>query len=411
VARGKCRFCATALTQTFVDLGVSPLSNYYPNRDQLTERVPFYPLHTYICSNCLLVQLEEFETPEQIFRDYAYFSSYSDSWLEHCRAYSTQMIERFGLNSGSQVVEVASNDGYLLKFFKQRGIPIQGVEPARNVAKVAREAGIPTMEEFFGVETAMELIAEEKKADLLVANNVFAHVPDINDFTKGLKLSLKSGGVITIEVPYLMRLIAENQFDTIYHEHFSYYSVLVAEKIFAAHGLTLFDVQELPTHGGSLRLFARHSDDQTKPVSESVRKMRAAEIAAGYDKVEGFSGFARKVYETKFKLLEFLIKAKRENKKVVGYGAPAKGNTLLNFCGIRTDFLDYTVDRNPHKQGSFLPGSCIPVYAPERIRETKPDYVLILPWNLKNEIVAQMSYIREWGGQFVVPIPQVQVLS
>jgi len=370
---------------------------------------PFYPLHVYVCENCFLVQLEAYVTREHIFTDYAYFSSYSDSWLEHAKKYTAQMVERFGIDASNFVVELASNDGYLLQYFVEKKVPVLGIEPAANVAAVAVERGVPTLVKFFGRETARELADSGKQADLLLGNNVLAQVPDINDFVAGMKILLKPGGVITMEFPHLQRLMEENQFDTIYHEHFSYFSLLTAEKIFAAHGLTVFDVEELPTHGGSLRIFVRHAEDSSKPVSSHVTDVRGREESAGYTKMETYSHFAEQVKETKRKLLEFLIQAKRSGKKIAGYGAPGKGNTLLNYCAIRSDFLDYTVDRNPCKHGRFLPGTHVPIFSPERIRETRPDYLLILPWNLKDEIIKQNAFIREWGGKFVVPIPEVQI--
>jgi SAM-dependent methyltransferase len=389
---------------------MSPLSNAYLNTEKLGDMEPFYPLHARVCAECFLVQLEEFETPAAIFSDYAYFSSYSDSWLAHSKHYTEAVIRRFNLGASHRVVEVASNDGYLLRYFKERGVAVLGVEPAANVAQVAKQAGIPTVVRFFGIETARALVTEGHSADLLVGNNVLAHVPDVNDFVAGMKILLKPGGVITMEFPHLMRLMEENQFDTIYHEHFSYFSLLTAQQLFARHGLVLFDVEELSTHGGSLRIFGRHVEDGSKPIDARVPSLIARERTAGLGQIETYASFAEKVRETKRKLLEFLIGAKREGKTVVGYGAPAKGNTLLNYCGIRGDFLEYTVDRSPHKQDKFLPGTRIPVYSPDRIRETRPDYVLILPWNLKDEIVEQMGHIREWGGKFVVPIPEVQVV-
>ena len=405
-----CRFCGEPLTQTFVDLGMSPLCESYVSADHLNMMEPYYPLHVYVCGNCFLVQLEEFVSPEDIFTEYAYFSSYSDNWLKHAENYVTMAIERFELNQGSQVVEVASNDGYLLQYFVSRGIPVLGIEPARNVAEVAIQKGITTVMEFFGEKTAERFRAEGKSADLLLGNNVLAQVPDINDFVKGMKILLKPKGVITMEFPHLVRLMEENQFDTIYHEHFSYFSFITAEKVFAAHGLTMFDVEELPTHGGSLRIYARHCDDSTKEISLRVKELKSREEAAGITHLETYTDFAEKVKETKRKLLDFLIAIKRQGKRIAGYGAPGKGNTLLNYCGIRTDFLDYTVDRNPYKQGKFLPGTHIPIYSPDKIIDTKPDYLFILPWNFKDEIMVQMSFIRDWGGRFVVPIPEVRVL-
>ena len=406
-----CLFCETPLRHTFVDLGMSPLCESYVAREKLNDMEPFYPLHVYVCDQCFLVQLQEFVSPEDIFTEYAYFSSYADSWVEHMRRYADMITERLGLGAESLVIEVASNDGYLLQHFVKKGIPVIGIEPAANVARVAAEKGIPTWVKFFGEETARELGAEGRQADLICGANVLAQVPRPNDFVKGLQVLLKPGGVVTIEFPHLMRLMQESQFDTIYHEHFSYFSFLCAEKIFAAQGLTLFDVEELPTHGGSLRIYARHADDTTKPVTERARELRQREIDAGLLRVETYARFSEQVKETKRKLLEFLIGAKRAGKTVAGYGAPGKGNTLLNYCGVRTDFIDFTVDRSAYKQGKFLPGTHIPIHPPDRIRESKPDYVLILPWNFKEEIVQQMAYIREWGGKFVVPIPEARVLD
>jgi len=406
----RCRFCNAALSHEFADLGVSPLSNAYLKPEQLQRMEPFFPLTVYVCDECLLVQLPAFETPENIFSDYAYFSSYSDSWLAHARSYCRAMIERLALDATTPVVEIASNDGYLLQYFLEAGVPVLGVEPAANVAEVARERGIETLVRFFGVDTARALAAAGRKARLLLGNNVLAHVPDLNDFVAGLKILLADGGVITMEFPHLMRLIDELGWDTIYHEHFSYFSLLAVQRIFAAHGLTIFDVDELPTHGGSLRIYARHSGEGGE-AGESVVHLMTIEREFGLDQIGTYGRFAEQVRETKRALLSFLIRAKEEGKHVVGYGAPAKGNTLLNYCGIRADFLDYTVDRSPHKQGSFLPGTRIPIHAPDRIRETKPDYVLILPWNLKDEIVEQMADVRSWGGRFVVPIPRVEIVE
>lgn len=408
---GNCLFCGTGLRHTFVDLGMSPPCESYRSLKQLNEVEPFYPLHAYVCEKCLLVQLPEYISPENIFSDYAYFSSYSDSWLQHAKNYVDLVIERFQLNQESQVIEIASNDGYLLQYLVAKNIPALGIEPAANVAEVAIKKGIPTVVKFFGQETAQEQVAKGKQADLLLGNNVLAHTPYLNDFVKGMKIILKPHGVITMEFPHLMRLIEENQFDTIYHEHFSYFSFLTVEKIFAAHGLTIFDVEELTTHGGSLRIYARHNEDSSKPISQQVLELKDREEAAGFTQLEYYFSFGEQVKETKRQLLDFLIKIKREGKSIVGYGAPGKGNTLLNYCGIRTDFIDYTVDRNPYKQGQFLPGTHIPIFHPDKIAETKPDYVLILPWNLKNEIMAQIAYIRDWGGKFVVPIPEINVYS
>ena len=407
--QSECRFCGTRLEHTFVDLGMSPLCESFLPSDQLNQMEAFYPLHAYVCGKCFLVQLEAYVTPEHIFNDYAYFSSYSDSWLAHAKSYTDQMVERFAIGEKSFVVELASNDGYLLQYFVEKKVPVLGIEPAANVAAVAVKKGVPSLVKFFGRETARELVAQGKQADLLLGNNVLAQVPDLNDFVAGMKVLLKPTGVLTIEFPHLQRLMEENQFDTIYHEHFSYFSWITAEQIFAAHGITLFDVEELPTHGGSLRIYGRHAEDLSKPVTARAMELHAREAAAGTTSLETYSRFAEQVKETKRKLLEFLIAAKRNGKRIAGYGAPGKGNTLLNYCAIRTDFLDYTVDRNPYKHGRYLPGTHVPIFPPERIRETKPDFVLILPWNLKDEIIEQNAFIREWGGKFVVPIPEVQV--
>ena len=407
--QSSCRFCGGALEATFVDLGMSPLCESFLSADQLSQMEPFYPLRVTVCEKCFLVQLPAFVTPEHIFTEYAYFSSYSDSWLAHAKRYTDQMTQQFGLGAKSLVVELASNDGYLLQYFVEKKIPVLGVEPAANVAAVAVKKGVPTLVKFFGRETARQLVAEGKQADLILGNNVLAQVPDLNDFVAGIKILLKPQGVVTIEFPHLMRLMDENQFDTIYHEHFSYFSFLTSEKIFAAHGMTLFDVEELPTHGGSLRIYAQHAENNSRPVSARAIELRTREEKLGLAKIESYSSFEQQVRETKRKLLEFLIEAKRAGKKVVGYGAPGKGNTLLNYCAIRTDFLDYTVDRNPYKHGRFTPGTRIPIFPVDKIRETKPDYLLILPWNLKDEIMNGMSYIREWKGQIVVPIPEVKV--
>jgi SAM-dependent methyltransferase len=404
-----CLFCAAPLRHTFVDLGVSPLCESFLTAEQLNQMEPFYPLHVWVCQRCFLVQVEEYVRPEGIFTEYAYFSSYSDSWLAHVKAYVDMIATRLGLTARNLVVELGSNDGYLLQYFVAKGIPVLGIDPAKNVAQAAIARGVPTVTRLFGRETARELVASGTRADLICGANVLAQVPDVNDFVGGIKQLLNAGGVVTIEFPHLMRLMAENQFDTIYHEHFSYFSFQTVEGIFSAHGLTLFDVEELPTHGGSLRIYARHADDPSRPVTERVTRLRDRELAAGLNRLETYASFTEQVHETKRRLLEFLIAVRRRGKSIVGYGAPGKGNTLLNYCGIRTDFLEYTVDRNPYKHGRFLPGTHIPIYPPDRFRETKPDYVLILPWNLKDEIMEQMSYIRSWGGQFVVPIPDVKV--
>ncbi len=411
VPQPNCRFCQSPLKHTFVDLGMSPLCESYLAADQLDQMEPFFPLHVRVCSECLLVQLGEYVSPATIFTEYAYFSSYSDSWVRHAKTYAERMTELLRLGSGSRVVEVASNDGYLLQHFAAKGIPVLGIEPAKNVAARAVEKGIPTIERFFGPDLARELASEARQADLVIGNNVLAHVPDLNGFVDGLRILLKPRGTITMEFPHLWRLMDENQFDTIYHEHFSYFSFLVAERVFAAHELTVFDVEELPTHGGSLRVYVRHAGDASRPVSPAADALRRREKSAGFGSLDRYGGFMPRVAETKRRLLRFLIDAKEEGKSVAAYGAPGKGNTLLNYCGVRTDFLAYAVDRNSYKQGKFLPGTHIPIFPVEKLDETRPDYVLILPWNLKNEIVGQMSRVRNWGGRFVVPIPRVEVIE
>ncbi|HEX6891391.1 MAG TPA: class I SAM-dependent methyltransferase [Chryseolinea sp.] len=408
---GKCRFCQSPLEQSFVDLGMSPLCQDHVKPEELNRMEPFYPLHAYVCSDCFLVQLDEFVAPSEIFNDYAYFSSYSDSWLQHAKRYSDQIINRLGIGADKLVSELASNDGYLLQYFAERNIPVLGVEPAANVAEYAIKRGIRTETKFFGLNTAKQLVAKYGKTDLLIGNNVLAHVPDINDFVSGMKEFLREDGVITMEFPHLLRLVEGNQFDTIYHEHFSYLSFTTVKRIFGHHGLVLFDVEELPTHGGSIRIYARHAEDTSKQVTHEVDQLLAMEQQAGMLSMGFYADFERNVKQTKRRILEFLIEAKNNGKTVAGYGAPGKGNTLLNYCGIRTDFIDYTVDRNPHKQGNFLPGTLIPIYSPDKIKETKPDYVFILPWNLKEEIMENMSFIQEWGGKFVIPIPELTVFD
>jgi 2-polyprenyl-3-methyl-5-hydroxy-6-metoxy-1,4-benzoquinol methylase len=407
-----CRFCQNPLQHTFVNLGGSPISNDFLTLEQLDKAEKFYPLHTYVCDRCFLVQLPEVESREHMFSDgdYAYFSSYSESWLKHCEQYTNLMIERFGFDRSSQVIEIASNDGYLLQYFQQRNISVLGIEPASNVAAVAEAKGIPTLTKFFGIQTATELVELNKQADLLLGNNVIAHVPDLNDFVAGMKLLLKPEGIITIEFPHLLQLITQSQFDTIYHEHFSYFSFLTVERVFAAHGLTLFDVEELPTHGGSLRIYGRHSENNKLVSTDRIANLKSKELDAKLDIIDTYRDFTKQVEIIKRQLLNFLIQARNEGKSVIGYGAPAKGNTLLNYCGVRTDFIDYTVDRSPHKQGLFLPGTHIPIHSPDRITETKPDYLLILPWNLRSEIIEQMAHIRDWDGKFIVPIPQLEIV-
>jgi SAM-dependent methyltransferase len=407
----RCRFCGETLRDTVVDLGMSPLCESYVPLERLNSVEPFYPLHVYVCRACWLVQLEQYVAASEIFTEYAYFSSYSDSWVEHARRYTEAMIARFGYGPRSQVVEVASNDGYLLQWFVEAGVPALGIEPAANVAAAAEKRGVSTLVRFFGVELARELTAQGRRADLLLGNNVLAQVPDLNDFVAGLKILLAPGGVLTMEFPHVLRLIEENQFDTIYHEHFSYFSVLTTQRILARHGLTLFDVEELPTHGGSLRVFARHDADSSMSVTPAVGALLSREEAFGLARVERYTAFSAQVEETKRGILELLVRLKRQGKRIAGYGAPGKGNTLLNYCGIRTDFLDFTVDRNTYKQGRFLPGTHVPILAPEEIARRRPDYVFILPWNFKDEIMAQMKGIREWGGKFIVPIPQATVVE
>ncbi len=407
----KCRFCNNELKFIFADLGMSPLANSYLSAENLHKMEPHYPLCAYVCEKCYLVQLAEYQSPENIFSDYLYFSSYSESWLKHARAYTDLILNRFGYDADSLVIEIASNDGYLLQYFKQKGVPVLGIEPAQNVAKVAIQSGIPTLTEFFGTKIAMALVAENRKADLLIGNNVLAHVPDLNDFVEGIKIILKNDGMATMEFPHLMSLIEDNQFDTIYHEHFSYFSFITVEKVFAEHGLTLFDVEELSTHGNSLRIYIKHKNDDSKPVENRVLEMKRREESKGFTRINYYLSFGEKVKETKRNILSFLIKAKQEGKSIVGYGAPAKGNTLLNYCGIRTDFIEYTVDRSPHKQGKYLPGTHIPIYHPDKINKTKPDYLVILPWNLKDEIIEQMAHIQDWGTQFAVLIPEPRINS
>jgi 2-polyprenyl-3-methyl-5-hydroxy-6-metoxy-1,4-benzoquinol methylase len=405
-----CRFCARILSHTFLDLGVSPLCETYLTEEQLNHMEPFYPLHVYVCESCFLVQLQEYVRPEHIFNDYAYFSSYSDSWLQHAKTYTDMIAARLKLDGQSHVIELASNDGYLLQYFVEKGIPVLGVEPAANVAQAAVNKGIPTVVKFFGERTAQELAADRGQADLLIGNNVLAHVPDLNDFVAGIKILLKPAGIVTMEFPHLKKLIEENQFDTIYHEHYSYFSFITVKNVFAAHGLTIFDVEELASHGGSLRIYARRTGNPAKPVTGRVKDLMQQEETAGFERLETYLSFTKSVEETKRTLLTFMINAKRKGKSIAGYGAPGKGNTLLNYCGIRTDFIDYTVDRNPYKHGKYTPGTHIPIYDPGKITETKPDYILILPWNLRHEITQQLAYVREWGAQFIVPIPEVTVL-
>jgi SAM-dependent methyltransferase len=407
----RCRHCGSLLKHSFCDLGVSPLANSYLTEVQLNQPELFYPLHAQVCSDCMLVQVGEFSPPKSIFSDYAYFSSYSKSWLEHARIYAKDVIGRFSLNRSTRVIEIASNDGYLLKNFVAEGIPVLGIEPAENVAAVARRDGIPTETSFFGSDLARRLVADGHRADLLIGNNVLAHVPDLNDFVAGMSIVLSPRGVITMEFPHVLQLIAQNQFDTIYHEHFSYFSLLTVARVFAAHHLRIFDVEQLDTHGGSLRIYACHTNFGGHEATDRVRDVEDAEHTARLDSLAGYLGYPERVQRVKRNLLRFLIDARDRGLTTAGYGAPAKGNTLLNYCGIRDDLIEYTVDRSPHKQGHFLPGTHLPIYPPSRICETRPDYLLILPWNLRDEIMREMSAIREWGGRFVVPIPKLAVFD
>lgn len=403
-----CRFCRAPLRHTFADLGMSPLCESFVAPEDRNSVEPFYPLHVWVCEACFLVQLEEYVSPDAIFSEYAYFSSYSDSWLAHAERYVAMVMERFSLTDAHHVVEIASNDGYLLQYFVKRGIPVTGIEPAANVAKAAREKGVNTVVRFFGCDTATHLASEDKQADLIVGNNVLAHVPNINDFVGGMPILLKPEGVVTMEFPHLLQLVDNNQFDTIYHEHFSYLSLMVVAEIFQAHQLRVFDVEELSTHGGSLRIYACHKD-ATHEEQPAVRQLIQREEDAGYRELGVYRAFGEKVVATKNKLLRFLIDAREAGKTVAGYGAPGKGNTFLNYAGIKPDLLAYTVDRNPYKHGRYCPGSRIPIFPVEHIDETKPDYILILPWNLREEIMGQMDHARRWGARFVVPIPEVIV--
>ena len=410
ISLAQCRFCAAPLRDTVVDLGMSPLCESYLRGDQLNSMEAFYPLHVYVCRSCWLVQLEQYVSTEHIFSEYAYFSSFSDSWVEHARNYTEKMIDRFGIGTHSHVVELASNDGYLLQWFVKAGVPSLGIEPAANVAAAAEERGVPTLVRFFGTQLAEELVAQGRQADLLLGNNVLAQVPDLNDFVAGMKALLAPEGVLTMEFPHVLRLIEENQFDTIYHEHFSYFSLHTTQRIFEHHGLELFDVEEIATHGGSLRIYAKHVGDDTKSLQPAVADLLRREEAFGLRDVARYERFAAQVEQTKRTVLELLIGLKRDGKRIAGYGAPGKGNTLLNYCGIRTDFLDFTVDRSTYKQGLFTPGTHIPILGPEEIARQRPDYVFILPWNFKDEIMAQMAVIRDWGGKFIVPIPDARVV-
>ncbi|AQR79862.1 class I SAM-dependent methyltransferase [Paenibacillus larvae] len=407
----QCRFCSRSTLYSFVDLGLTPLSNAFVKEEHLGKYEAFYPLHAYVCASCFLVQLEQFESPEHIFGDYAYFSSFSSSWLAHAERYAHQVTSAFGLDKHSNVVEIASNDGYLLRYFKQSGIRVLGIEPAGNVAEAAIERGIPTVIDFFGSKLASELTRQGRGADLLIGNNVLAHVPDLNDFISGMKILLNENGIITMEFPHLLQLMLHNQFDTIYHEHFSYFSLLTVKHVFASHGLVIFDVEELSTHGGSLRIYAKHETDGTKQETERLRKLIEQERTYKLDTLQAYLVFSEQVKQVKRDIWKCLIGLKNKGKQMVGYGAPAKGNTLLNYCGVGKDVIDYVVDRNPYKQGLYLPGTRIPIYPPDRIRETEPDVVIIMPWNLSDEVITQTGYIRQWGGQWLRLIPEPEVLE
>jgi len=408
----QCRFCTTELEHVFIDLVNSPASNSFLTAEQLNEPETFYPLKVYTCHNCFLVQVDEYKKSDAIFdSNYVYFSSYSTSWLKHASAYADKMTERFGYNEDSQVIEIASNDGYLLQYFLKKGIKVMGIEPTANTAEVAMSKGIKSIIEFFGVELADRLRNHwDVKADLLLGNNVLAHVPDIVDFVTGMKILLAEQGVITMEFPHLMQLVDNNQFDTVYHEHFSYLSFYTVKQIFEAQGLEMFDVEELPTHGGSLRIYAKHKEDSSKAISENVAALLQKEMDKGLNGLAYYDNFQQKALEVKLSLTEFLIAQKRAGKRVAAYGAAAKGNTLLNYCGIKNDLINFVVDANPHKQDKFLPASHIPVVNEEYLKDARPDFVLILPWNLKEEITHQLSYINDWGGKFVIPIPSLQII-
>jgi C-methyltransferase C-terminal domain/Putative zinc binding domain/Methyltransferase domain len=407
----KCRFCKTELTSTFIDLVNSPASNSFLKEEELNEPETFYPLKVFTCDNCFLVQVDEYKKSDAIFNSaYVYFSSYSTSWLKHAKEYTALMTKRFAYNPASLVIELASNDGYLLQYFKENDIPVLGIEPTSNTAEVAIAKGIETVVDFFGVRLAKELAAKNIKADLLLGNNVLAHVPDIVDFVAGMKIILKDRGVVTMEFPHLMQLVDNNQFDTIYHEHFSYLSFTTVQQIFASQGLELFDVDEIPTHGGSLRIYAKHKEDNGKIISANVAALLKKEADKGISTLDYYDNFQQKALKVKYDLTEFLIQQKKNGKKVAAYGAAAKGNTLLNYCGIKNDLIDFVVDANPHKQNKFLPASHIPVLNEQHLKDTRPDYVIILPWNLKEEITEQLSYIKKWNGQFVVPIPALQII-
>ena len=403
-----CRFCDAPIRHSVCDLGMHPLCESFLTSEQVNAEEPYYPLHAFVCEKCFLIQVKDYVHGTEIFGgEYAYFSSFSDSWLTHCSRYVDAMTDRLSLGSDSLVVELASNDGYLLQYFVNKQIPCFGIEPAENVAEAAEQKGVPTKVLYFGTDVARQLKDEGHRPDLMIANNVLAHVPDLNDFVEGIRILLAEDGVLTVEFPHVLNTLEQNQFDQIYQEHYCYFSLLTLEKVFGAHQMVVFNLDELPTHGGSLRIYVRHEADASKPVTSAVVDIRALEIARGLSDMATYTEFAEQVRETKRKVLEFLIRAKREGKQVVGYGAPGKGNTMLNYCGVGTDFIDYVVDRNPYKHGRYLPGSHVPIFSTERIAETRPDYILILPWNLKDEIATQLEYTREWGATLVVPIPEL----
>jgi len=407
----KCRFCNNELDFEFIDLVNSPLSNSNLTKEQLNEPEVFYPLKLYVCNNCFLVQIDEYKKSSEIFNEkYAYFSSFSKTWLEHAKNYVEIVIERFNLNKYSYVVEIGSNDGYLLQYFQKFNIPCLGIEPASNTAAVAKERGIDVIKDYFGSSLAKKLANQNKKADLLLGNNVLAHIPEINDFVQGLKILLSDNGVITMEFPHLMQLIENNQFDTIYHEHFSYYSFITVKSIFESHGIEIFDVDQIPTHGGSLRIYAKHEEDKTKKISSNVKNLTDLEISKKMNTIEYYKNFQDKANKIKYDLQQFLIKQKLNGKIVAAYGAAAKGNTLLNYCGIKKDLINFIADASPYKQGKYLPGSHIPIVNEKKIKEVKPDFVIILPWNIKDEIIKQLNYIKEWGSKFVIPIPEVTII-
>ena len=405
-----CRFCGNDLSQIFLDLGITPLANSFLKKSELNNNESFFPLQVYVCEKCYLFQLKQFQTPNEIFSNYAYFSSYSSSWLKHAENYVEMILERFPLNQNSLVIELASNDGYLLQYFNKKNIPVLGIEPAENVAKIAIENDINTTIDFFSENLAYNLKNNKKQADLIIANNVLAHVPELNNFVKGIKILLKNNGIATIEFPHLLNLIEKNQFDTIYHEHFSYFSLFTVMNIFSSHDLEIFDIEELSTHGGSLRLYVKHTQNNLFSITDNVKIILDKEKEAKLDDINTYKIFSNKVYLAKKNLNDFFLSCKQSNKKIIGYGAPAKGNTLLNFCKIDKNMLLYTVDKSKQKQGLYLPGTHIPIKSPEEIKKSKPDYLLILPWNLQNEIMDEMNFIRDWGGKFVIPIPEVKIL-